>query len=124
MRRILAMALVLLSGGVALAQEPEMTQAQRVIAAKRAREAAARERNMPLLMQMNTQEQAYSNRLMRPPLPVLRPANRYGNSAPLQGNFKWAPGSGYGSIYGNSGHPGFRNPTGPAWAYPEGWGYR
>jgi len=46
----------------------------------------------------------------------------YGNSAPYQGNFRFPPGFGYGSIYGNSGHPGFRRYTGPAWQHPAAWG--
>lgn len=47
-----------------------------------------------------------------------------GSSAPFQGNFRFAPGYGYGSIYGNAGHPGFNRFTGPAWAVPYGWGIR
>ena len=43
--------------------------------------------------------------------------NHYGNSAPYQGNFRFMPGFGYGSIYGNHGHPGFHNYTGPSWGY-------
>lgn len=42
---------------------------------------------------------------------------RYGNSAPYQGNFRFAPGFGYGSIYGNSGHPGFRTYRGPSYGW-------
>lgn len=44
-----------------------------------------------------------------------------GNSSPSQGNFRFAPGYGYGSIYGNSGHPGFNRFTGPSWASPYAW---
>lgn len=50
-------------------------------------------------------------------------ASRYGNSAPFQGNFQWAPGFGYGRAYGNYGHPGFNRYVGPSWAFPEAWGY-
>jgi hypothetical protein len=55
---------------------------------------------------------------------LMNPSGSYrGSSAPFQGNFSFPPGMGYGSIYGNSGHPGFNRFTGPAYASPYAWGF-
>lgn len=73
----------------------------------------------PVWQRLNTNNRTYS--------PVYGYSNRLGysyrgNSAPFQGDFTFPPGYGYGSIYGNSGHPGFNRFTGPAWASPYAWG--